>query len=76
MTRNLDNRIEVAAPIYDPKLQSELRKIIDMQLKDNVKARIVDECQGNIYRKDNIDKAFRSQFEIYNYYNSLAENGD
>jgi polyphosphate kinase len=73
MTRNLDNRVEVAAPIYDPVLQREIRRIIDMQLQDNVKARIIDECQGNIYRKDPDNKELRSQFEIYNYYKKLAE---
>jgi hypothetical protein len=44
-----------------------------MQLQDNVKARIIDECQGNIYRKDPYNKELRSQFEIYNYYKKLAE---
>ena len=73
MTRNLDNRIEVASPIYDPSLQQEIRNIIDMQLRDNVKARIVDECQSNEYRKDSSKNEFRSQFDIYNYYKDLAE---
>lgn len=73
MTRNLDNRVEVAAPIYDPVLQQEIRTIIDMQLLDNTKARIIDECQGNIYKKDTDKHEFRSQFEIYNYYKKLAE---
>jgi polyphosphate kinase len=72
MTRNLDNRVEVASPIYDPVIQKEIRKIIDIQLNDNVKARIVDECQANIYRKDANEEAIRSQFELYNSYKMLA----
>lgn len=68
MTRNLDNRVEVACPIYDPLIQQEIRKIIDIQLSDNVKARIVDECQSNVYRKDTNKEAIRSQFVIYNSY--------
>jgi polyphosphate kinase len=75
MTRNLDNRVEVSCPIYDPNIQRELRHIIDMQLNDNVKARVVDEFQQNIY-KNTGSVAFRSQFEIYNYYKTLAENSD
>jgi len=73
MTRNLDNRVEVASPIYDVAIQKELRDIIDMQLRDNVKARIIDECQGNVYRRDPKGKEYRSQFDIYNYYKNLAD---
>jgi polyphosphate kinase len=39
MTRNLDQRIEVTCPIYDPRLQQELQDILDMQSRDTVKAR-------------------------------------
>ncbi|HEY4787497.1 MAG TPA: polyphosphate kinase 1 [Bacteroidales bacterium] len=74
MTRNLDNRVEIASPIYDPAIQKEIRKIIDIQLSDNVKARIIDECQGNIYRKVMNNGAIRSQFEIYSCYKELAVN--
>lgn len=74
MTRNLDNRVEVASPIYDPELQKQIRNIIDTQLSDNIKARIIDECQGNVYRKDANQKAVRSQFELYEYYKTLADN--
>ena len=73
MTRNLDNRIEVASPIYDPSIQKELRDIIDFQLKDNMKARVVDQLQSNIYKKDKSDINFHSQMEIYNYYKALSD---
>ncbi|MDP4210332.1 MAG: polyphosphate kinase 1 [Bacteroidota bacterium] len=76
MTRNLDNRVEVASPIYDPQLQKELRDIIDIQLSDNVKSRIIDECQANIYKKDGSPAPVRAQVEIYNYYKSQTENKD
>ena len=42
MPRNIDNRIEVSAPVYDKDLQKELKHIIQIQLSDNVKARIFD----------------------------------
>ncbi len=67
MVRNLDRRIELTCPIYDPEIRQEVDDIWDYQWKDNVKARIIDEEQKNKYVKD--DKAaFRSQFEFHNYY--------
>jgi len=72
MTRNIDNRIEVSTPVFDKKLQTELRHIIDIQLKDNVKARIIDELQSNTYKKSNQVKKIRSQVELYEYYKSLV----
>lgn len=42
MTRNLDRRVELACPIYDPAIKKEINKIIDISLLDNVKARMLD----------------------------------
>ncbi|HOR44142.1 MAG TPA: polyphosphate kinase 1, partial [Spirochaetota bacterium] len=42
MSRNLDNRIEVAVPIYDSSIRNELREILEISWKDNVKSRILD----------------------------------
>lgn len=49
MTRNLDRRIELAVPIYDRKVYAELRQLLDLQLADNVKARLLDATQRNTY---------------------------
>ncbi len=68
MTRNLDNRIEVSTPVYDKTLQKELKDILEFQLKDNVKARIIDTEQKNEYKLKGIRKSFRSQFVLYEYY--------
>lgn len=38
MTRNLNRRVEIACPVDDPILREQLIKILDCQLKDNVKA--------------------------------------
>jgi polyphosphate kinase len=51
MTRNIDHRIEVAAPILDPSLQAELQEYLDIQLNENAKVRIVDKSLKNEYRK-------------------------
>jgi polyphosphate kinase len=68
MTRNLDRRVEVACPIYDRDVQREIRDLIEMQLKDNVKARIINSVQDNQYVKTNGEPRTRSQTEIYRYY--------
>ncbi|MBO6163199.1 MAG: polyphosphate kinase 1 [Eubacterium sp.] len=39
MTRNTIHRVEVAAPIYDPKARKKIKEMFDLQLRDNVKAR-------------------------------------
>ncbi len=71
MTRNIDNRVEVSAPVYDKDLQKELRDIIDIQLKDNVKARIIDERQRNHYKVPGKDRHVRSQVELAKYYSLM-----
>lgn len=49
MTRNLDRRIEVSVPVYDEGLQAEISTMLDVQRKDNVKRRKLDEQQRNRY---------------------------
>ena len=68
MTRNLDHRIEVAAPIYDREIQEEIRDILEIQMKDNIKARIINEEQDNQYRKPQTVRMVQSQMELYRYY--------
>ncbi len=73
MTRNLSNRVETAFPIYDKKLKTIIKDIIDIQLKDNVKARILNAQLDNRYKKDDSDFAIRAQTETYYYCKRLAE---
>jgi polyphosphate kinase len=68
MTRNLDHRVEVTCPIYDPDLQKEIMNILEFQMKDNIKARIIDESQVNRYREHENKKRVQSQKAIYQYY--------
>lgn len=68
MTRNLDSRIEVIAPIYDKDIAAEFKDILELQLNDNVKARILDDAETNEYIKARPNqKSIRSQYEIYSY---------
>jgi len=41
MPRNLDRRVEVAFPVLDGALQAQIREILDVQLADTVKARLI-----------------------------------
>ena len=47
MTRNLDRRIEVVAPIKDPDVYEEIRTILDLQLKDTTKLRRINDTLEN-----------------------------
>ena len=67
MVRNLDHRVEVACPIFDKEIQKELKDILNIQLSDNVKARILDNELSNIYVDSCGSKPIRSQIETYNY---------
>jgi polyphosphate kinase len=68
MTRNLDHRVEVASPVFDPEIQKELRQIVDAGFKDNLKARIVDQKQVNTFKNEPKAKPYRSQIELHKYY--------
>lgn len=50
MTRNTEKRVEIAAPIKDIKLKRQLWEYLELQLQDNVKARIVDQ-NGDLKKK-------------------------
>jgi polyphosphate kinase len=67
MTRNLDYRVEVGCPIYDPEIQLELTDTFNMAWNDNVKARILSDQQESPYRI-NLEIPVRSQFDMYAYY--------
>jgi polyphosphate kinase len=49
MKRNLSRRVEVAFPIYDGRAREELKQILELQLQDTIKARIVGAAQQNAY---------------------------
>jgi polyphosphate kinase len=67
MSRNLDHRIEVTCPVYDPDLQEELKTQLDLQWKDNVKARVLNREQVNMYRREDNKPPVRSQVEFFKY---------
>ncbi len=66
MTRNLDHRIEAAVKITSKKIKEDLKEMLQIQLKDNVKARILNNSLSNHY-VENKEAPCRSQIEIYKY---------
>ena len=81
MPRNLDHRVEVLAPVYDPRIREELRYIVDCALADTVQARVVDGSGDNRLRTPadlpeyldeslpgHSQRSFRSQDELYRHY--------
>jgi polyphosphate kinase len=75
MPRNLDNRVEVMTPIYDPEIRKELWDILQIQLADNCKARISGTDFTNEYRKTDSKKVVRAQFETYSYFKNKLDLG-
>jgi polyphosphate kinase len=74
MTRNLDVRVEVTCPIYDPEIKQELLDNFDLSWKGNVKARYHSEELDNRYRGRKEDEThFRAQIETYKYYQNKIE---
>ncbi len=67
MVRNLDHRVEAACPILDKDIQQELKDILQIELGDNVKARVLDNDLSNEYVDSDSEKKIRSQIETYNY---------
>jgi polyphosphate kinase len=75
MTRNFDRRVEVTFPIYDPAVQRELEEFLDIQWRDNVKARILDERLSNQYRVRRGD-LIRSQTAFYDLLRARSRGED
>ena len=67
MVRNLDHRVEAAVEIVHPKIKKEIQDVLNIQLNENVKARILDTHLSNDYVKNSGLKKFRSQIETYKY---------
>ncbi len=75
MVRNLDHRIETCFPIYNPELIQMIKGLMDIQIKDNVKSRILDGDHQNVYHRNDSDMAIRSQLETYYLLKRKLEQG-
>jgi len=73
MTRNLDRRVEVSVPIYDPQLKKELLGFLDLQWKDNTSARILDNGLSNQINNQGTFPLITSQLAFYDFLQSIRE---
>ncbi|CAN5567760.1 polyphosphate kinase 1 [soil metagenome] len=73
MVRNLDHRVEAAVLITEEDIKQELKDIIHIQLRDNVKARMLNNELSNNYVPSTGKKKVRSQIETYNYLHSKIQ---
>lgn len=73
MTRNIDHRIEVTAPVRDERLKQRMIDIINLQFTDTVKARVIDKEMSNRYVKRGNRKKVRSQLAIYDYLKNVEK---
>ena len=65
MPRNLDHRVELAFPVLDPRLQTQIREVLEVQLTDTAKAREV-QIDGTSLRVRAPDALpLRSQERLY-----------
>ena len=67
MPRNLDRRVEVISPVFDTRIQQELRRFMEIQWMDNCKARIWTESMENRIRTNGGIKKVRAQWDIYDF---------
>ncbi|MEH8104070.1 polyphosphate kinase 1 [Aeromonas veronii] len=74
MSRNIDGRIEVGTPIYDERLKQRIMDILELQLSDTCKARVIDSDQQNEYVKRGNRRKIRSQVAIYDYLKRIESN--
>ena len=64
MARNLDRRVEIAFPVLEPALQAVIREILDIQLADTVKGRVL-LADGRSRRRAAAEHPLRSQERLY-----------
>lgn len=73
MTRNLDNRIEVYTPVYDPTIQAQLKRIVLLALHDTYQGRIIDGTGRNLQWEITDGEPERSQSALYEGYKHEIE---
>lgn len=73
MSRNLDRRVEVTVPVYDPGLKKELAGFLDLQWNDNTSARLLDNELTNQINRKGIQPAVTTQLAFYDFLQSCRD---
>ncbi len=74
LNRNINRRIEIAFPIEDDLLRKEILNILELQLMDNTKARVISENLENIPVKTSKKEVIRAQWDTYRLLAAGEEN--
>ncbi len=67
MQRNFDRRVEILYPVEHPKIKTNLLEILELYLKDNVKARIL-RCDGTYSRVAGENLPGEERFNAQEYF--------
>ena len=51
MPRNLDRRVEITFPVLDPSVRAKVRHILEVELEDTVRARIMKMDESGQYER-------------------------
>jgi polyphosphate kinase len=73
MTRNLDFRVEVTCPIYDPAAKQLILDVLELQWRDRAKARLLDEEQTNKLVPRGNRRKLRSQEHLHDLINTWSD---
>ena len=73
MTRNIENRVEVACPIYAKDLQKQILDAFEIGWNDNCKGRRINGKVQNVINT-NGQKPLRSQEVLFQYTQTLVNN--
>ncbi|MCF3944406.1 RNA degradosome polyphosphate kinase [Oceanobacillus alkalisoli] len=75
MTRNMEKRIELLFPIYDERIKLRIKDVLELTLKDNVKAR--EQHANGVYdyvKRKPEERAISSQMELFKLAYEMREN--
>ncbi|MDN7247592.1 RNA degradosome polyphosphate kinase [Planococcus shenhongbingii] len=74
MTRNMENRIEILFPVYSDRIKAQIEHVLEIALKDNMKAREQDATgQYRYVKKKDGEPEINSQLVLYEEAYQVAE---
>ena len=72
MTRNIDNRVEVAVELLAPAIKRQVLDILALLFSDNTKARVIDRSLSNRYVPRGNQRKVRGQLAVHQYIERMA----
>ena len=75
MTRNVDRRVEIATPVLNPEIKSQISRMRELMFNDNVKGRVLGN-DGKYTAVPRLPEPINSQEAFLSYFHSLNGNAD